>query len=462
MSTSIIKSVLLTSDTVFFYHRVGAVESATSNPRRNWTNSSYKWEFLTKYELTPAPDPANDACFATVFSPSGQLCAVASQDGMTTVFDTSAIGNSERDAVIEIMPSSRLHSHTGEGAIRTMCFSPEPWDLLICAEHSGRVCVTDIRSEFRVRQTVKLHHDSETVESVEIHDDVTVDEAIDPRLRSTAESELIRQYHETMSAHDEAAAAEFAADYIEASAERRRLERQAREESPQPFTERERQMLDSLRTSRERIEARDQLPTSINYQATRNLRDGTPSLFPLDSGPPTSEGALATNSTTARLLRHQLRERTLDLDSSRSRPYEPQRRSSVILSQNESGMATASAPRTRAENSDRWRAIEAVMANSYNTYSSNSRLRQEGEALREAHETGLLNRGHMIMIMELERRNDRNDRRLMEVRRRQRLRSLYAEVEGRGNFRFDGLSETERESCLETAGCAMSRDGMKL
>ena len=61
------------------------------------------------------------------------ICAVASQNGIITIFDTALIHNDvDADAaVIEILRSSRPSmSPTYTGAVRSMSFSPGPWDLL--------------------------------------------------------------------------------------------------------------------------------------------------------------------------------------------------------------------------------------------------------------------------------------------------------------------------------------------
>ena len=58
------------------------------------------------------------------------ICAVASQNGIITIFDTALIqGDWDADAaVVESLRSSTFPLHTG--AVRSMSFSPGPWDLL--------------------------------------------------------------------------------------------------------------------------------------------------------------------------------------------------------------------------------------------------------------------------------------------------------------------------------------------
>ena len=435
------------------------------NSRRS-SSPAWRWQLLKRYELTRAPDRNDDGCFATAFSPSGHLCAVASQDGIITVFNTNFLGNSNQDSIIEVIPSSRPHSRAGEGAIRSLCFSPDPWDLLICTEQSGRVCVIDLRSGFRIRQLVNLVQESDIVKRVDILDDPMTDDLIDPRLRNSTELEFVRQYRETMAVRDEAAAADFAVDYIEASAERQWLHRHARNESPQSSTERERQILDAPRTSRERIEAREQAPVSITFHLARDSRDPPSLLSQGDSTNATPLGSNGAHPISTPSRRDRQRERHSERDSTRTRPYEAPRRRSAVHAENEFGaddtvpdlVDPAQPPSTlnlRTYNLDPWQAIESTLA-SIPRADGEARPRQEREGNRRSL---WMNRRNLMMLMELE---TRNSRRLMESRRRERLRNLYAEVEGTGRHDVDSPRRTESESHLGTTGCVMSRDGRKL
>ena len=91
----------------------------------------WEWQLISEPKLSLAHE--KDSCFSTAFSPSGHICAAASQTGMITVFDTSLIGEDmyADEAVIAILRSSRPnpsnHRVDRRGAIRSMSFSPEPW-----------------------------------------------------------------------------------------------------------------------------------------------------------------------------------------------------------------------------------------------------------------------------------------------------------------------------------------------
>ncbi|KAI9844849.1 MAG: hypothetical protein M1837_005267 [Sclerophora amabilis] len=425
---------------VYFYQRVKSASdtSIRAGIRNQSSLSSYRWELLTKCHLTPALIPGNDGCFSSAFSASGQFCAVASQDGIITIFETAYLDESGQDAIIEIMPSSR--PHFAAGAVRSICFSPQPWDLLICTEHSGRVCVTDVRTGFRSRQVVDLD------------------------ISSAEKVELSNEYRESISAQDETAAARFTADYIEPLLpEQRQTNRQARDrdQSPQPFTERERQILDALRTSRERMDAWEQRPTSINYLShPTGAADYRESLALLSGdehlGAP-SGGTNPDSRVSAPTLPAYIRERNVDRDRTRTRAYEPRRRSSVILSHHdpplpsavrelpEAGITTPP-PRTlaQADGLDPWHTIEAAMAAGPSPDSS-VRLRRERGTNSEN---------------SFQRREDVYMR--LEQRRRERLRNLYAEVEGLGGSQSGSRRPLDPDAGIGTAGCVMSEDGRKL
>jgi hypothetical protein len=108
--------------------------------------------------LDPPLTAGTDALISTSFSPSSLLCAVASQDGSITIFDTRFLLPSTilggQSPIVKRIPSSRPKTYAG--AVRSVQFSPAPWDLLVWAEHSGRVCVADARSNFTKRQVVDI------------------------------------------------------------------------------------------------------------------------------------------------------------------------------------------------------------------------------------------------------------------------------------------------------------------
>lgn len=217
----------------------------------------YEWREIAQPKLSSA-QPL-DACFSTAFSPSGHVCAAASQAGIINIFDTSLIrGDMEgEEAVIEVLKSSPCLGRDIPGAIRSMSFAPPPWDLLAWAEDQGRVCVVDLRNAFRYRQTIELETHSPNLVIA------TIAESMDDRSMSAEQQQLaieerfMQRHRAALEADDHIAAVSHATDYIELAAERRRIEREAREAGLHVFgeefnllTDNERQVLDSIRLNR--------------------------------------------------------------------------------------------------------------------------------------------------------------------------------------------------------------------
>lgn len=113
------------------------------------------------------------AIISSAFSPDSRYCAVASQDGYVAVFDMTRIEDGEEARVKEIRSTKVGPSYV---AVRSILFSPAPWDILVWSEHTGRVSVADARSDFAVRQTVKLKLEGDDVVREEVSG-ITEDEA---------------------------------------------------------------------------------------------------------------------------------------------------------------------------------------------------------------------------------------------------------------------------------------------
>lgn len=241
---------------VFFCQRICLANNCQSVDGEP-TFARYEWRKIAEPKLSSAQP--SDACFATAFSPSGHICAAASQAGIINIFDTSLIGSDleGEEAVIEILKSSPCLGRDFCGKIRSMSFAPPPWDLLAWAEDQGRVCVIDLRNAFRYRQTIELETNSPNLFIANIVES-TDDRSMTTEQQQLAIEERFMQRHRAaLDADDHIAAVSHATDYIELAAERRRIEREAREAGVPVFreefnllTENERQVLDSIRLSR--------------------------------------------------------------------------------------------------------------------------------------------------------------------------------------------------------------------
>ncbi|KAF2877524.1 hypothetical protein BDV95DRAFT_150794 [Massariosphaeria phaeospora] len=253
-----------------------------------------EWLLFHEVHLYVPSGSIVEGYFTTAWSPSGRLCALGSECGYITLLDVELLKTCEygEDAIIRVISSTKPDLTIGPGSIRTMQFSPAPWDLLIWSEDQARVCVADVRSDLKVKQTLILDPKEDDLEKVQVAD---FDLTLSPEMQDLQREEsFIRRYRRALDSEGNAAAVNFATDYIEASSERQRLQRQSgvveSDDDPHGLTAHERQVLETLRTTRQRDEAREQglAPRSINYNT----------LGPTDTRQERSELATATRNMT--------------------------------------------------------------------------------------------------------------------------------------------------------------------
>lgn len=257
----------------YFFERVKTTRPNTmKTPEGRLQTIMPEWEMLHQIRLYIPQGSTLEGYFTTAWSQSGSLCALGSEGGFITLFDVERLKSTEygEEAVVEVVGSSRPDSTIGPGAVRTMLFSPAPWDLLIWSEDQAHVCVADIRRGLQVRQVLVLDPKDDHLERTEIADfDLELSPVAEVQdLRR--EEDFIRRYRRALDSEGTAAAVNFATDYIEASSERRRQHLHGVVESdndPQGVTAQERQILEALRTVRRSNETRDHppIPRSINY-----------------------------------------------------------------------------------------------------------------------------------------------------------------------------------------------------
>ncbi|KAI5463326.1 hypothetical protein BGZ63DRAFT_422695 [Mariannaea sp. PMI_226] len=146
----------------------------TSKPGKT---SEYQWEEIQRILLkSQNKDDRSDSrgSFAACFSNSGAYLAVGTQHGTISIFNTALLSRPESDPLITTFQSSRPQS--GPGAVRDMAFCPGPYDMLAWTEDRGNVGITDMRSNFIVRQVINI--DDASFDHISILDRNT----IDPRL----------------------------------------------------------------------------------------------------------------------------------------------------------------------------------------------------------------------------------------------------------------------------------------
>lgn len=317
----------------FFCKRV-QLPSATLDGEQCYAR--YRWQEIADPKLSLANQEA-DACFTTAFSPSGHVCAVATQSGVIIIFDTALIDRDmdTDEAVITVLKSSRAAlCPSWVGAVRSMSFSPGPWDLIAWAEDQGRVCVVDLRNAFSSRQVIDLKTTPPDMSRaiVEEHNSTSEQRQLE------IERRFIERHREALEAQDHLAAVSNTAEYLEVAAARRRIEREALDviarENPHSLTEDERQMVDSIGLRRVPGNNSSILPEfapiSVNYTQDWS---GLPS--------PTPTSHVPSRSTAS--IHEFMRQRNFERSRANELTYQPRRRSSVIIS-NSSNTSNNSSP----------------------------------------------------------------------------------------------------------------------
>ena len=249
----------------YFYMRNYAPKSTTAR-RASETDQNHKairWLPLSVVQLHVQPPSSNTGYFTTAWSPSGHLCAVGSECGYITLFDTNLLITSDNgeDAILQVIPSSRPDAIAGPGSVRTMLFSPEPWDLLIWSEDHGRIGLADIRSNLQIKQFVNIDMKEKHLRHKHVID-ASDDFAVALR-RFYGDSEMSHNLQETLDSNS-LESREWISDHLDAFTQRRRVARNERgsasdeaDELVAGLTPHERQILEALRSSRQREEARE-------------------------------------------------------------------------------------------------------------------------------------------------------------------------------------------------------------
>lgn len=280
----------------FYRRRITDDPPQIPKPHNRLTSASIEWKRICKVTLHVSAPEMTVGYFTTAWNSSASLVAVGSEGGYITIIDRHMLEDDELDednrdeAVVAVVAGSRADFPSPHpGAIRSMVFSPDPWDLLIWSEDQGRICVGDLRTGLKSRQIIELEPKDEAMRRYEMEildpEDAALPCLALPTHLDDLEADLLRRYR---AAPNNASAVNFATEYIEAR-RRQREHRQAlaaarqqitqantrarltaaeaMENDPQGLTAREQQILETLRTTRQREEARSngQIPRSVNY-----------------------------------------------------------------------------------------------------------------------------------------------------------------------------------------------------
>ena len=276
--------------------------------------------------------------FCAAWAPSSRLCAMASECGYITVLDTALLQLLPRDddAIVTVIKSTRPGIGSGPGSVRTMQFSPSPWDLLIWSEDQARVCVADLRSGLKRKQVLTLDAHSPAVERVEMSD---VESDLDV-LRDVASRRVRSQLDED----DLAIVRNWASNYRERSAAGRQRSRRLlgvveSDNDPHALTPQEQQILLALGTTQASNDERERTERPVNARNTDTTStaatDGGPWAPDLDSlrrvlGQMDRERSPSPFSAN-------LRELISDRRSGERVPFQPRRQVSVMGSRDATG-----------------------------------------------------------------------------------------------------------------------------
>ncbi|KAJ4370887.1 hypothetical protein N0V86_008581 [Didymella sp. IMI 355093] len=460
--------------------------SSWKEPSDRFNSVPSEWKLFDEVALYVPSNQCAEGYFTTAWSPSGRLCAVGSECGYITIFDVDHLKVAEygEEAILGVISSTRPDVCTGAGAVRTMQFSPAPWDFLVWSEDQGRVCVADLRSALKVKQVLTLDPKEEGIERIEIAD---FDLSLPPEISDLRrEADFIRRYRRTLDAEGTQAAVDAANEYFEADSERQRALRRLgvveSDNDPHGLSSEERRILETLRTSRHTLEARQPggiRPRSINYttaglvEAARyDMRERTRRGLRADIL--LRERAAAARDMPSDLLDDLLSESLRPTNRSLGQRMAPRRQASIVVSINEGTInapphaqtnitdsATTRSPgtinaHTRSEiissTDNAWRTIQAALASQANNAARTSTWNPAASSSQPT-----------LPELGTELRRLRQLTQVRERLRTERASQLSTEAyEFSAGFRRVSRTTHDPHQGVRTAGLAMSQDGRTL
>jgi hypothetical protein len=312
----------------FFYRRKSSKKPSGAHSSTNSASERFprnEWQLFAIPKLPVGDRMNDDHSFAISFSQSGHFCAISSQGGMISVFDVDVLNtlSEEEESDRAFLCTFKSSRSAIWGCVRSMEFSPEPWDLLAWSEDHGRVGVADVRQAFCRRQILQL--DPEQAEKIDLEDVTPVSiKNLDTKGR------LIHQYRARMQS-------EYMRPPSQADYSFLRNNPQAGSRSYHAGIDldaRERSVLDTLEMTMDEIyEASHPRhhPYSLNYTSSPRVRASLE-----------SEGASTSAHTDDQDGEQRERLRSIE------RSYLPRRRNSVVLSrQATTNLAPRATSRTR-------------------------------------------------------------------------------------------------------------------
>jgi hypothetical protein len=214
----------------------------------------------------------------------------------------------EGDPEDAILCSFRSSRPTLCGCVRSMAFSPAPWDLLAWTEDHGRIGVADVRQKFVRRQILKL--DKSQGKTIHVEDTTPAeykDLALDEKLR---QQDLARPQTRRGPITDRDRSHSLLQEAQINSAQRRQHRELSSRRHGVELDARERSVLEALETTMDDVERSNQ-PYSVNYTSSPRYR-------PSSSSDPAREYEVQLLNPGPR---------------SGPRVHQPRRRTSVVLSE---------------------------------------------------------------------------------------------------------------------------------
>lgn len=270
------------------------------------------------------------------FSPSSHLCAVGSQTGVISIWDMEIIRQSkdekqDLDPKVHVFRSSR--PDIDAGAVRSMAFSPDPWDLLVWIEDTGRAGIADARSAFIRRQILDLDKDEPGLQKVRINFN-----SISGSSRSDEDDLGIRSGDDLSNIQQTVLALLDGTSFAGHSSGASDRLSSLRESLVQDLTERERQIIEFLNTARWSPRQDDGADEGLS-RTTSHPRQvaNISSLGTADVPNQTSRTTSPFRSTAA--LHDLFRENYLNRINPTERHLSQRRRDSIVVSQSNTGQS---------------------------------------------------------------------------------------------------------------------------
>ncbi|KAK8167700.1 WD40-repeat-containing domain protein, partial [Phyllosticta citrichinensis] len=454
----------------YFFQRIKQRHPSSGKLNHRVVSTPPGWTNICVAQLHVPPSLTTTGYFTTAWSPSGHLCAVGSECGYITVFDADLVKKCPygEDAIVKVIRSTRPDTSSGPGAVRTMCFAPQPWDLLIWSEDQGIVCVSDLRTGLLTRQVLKLEPKEEGLDKIEAP---TLASGTGADARSTENSRDQAQRRRAGISDQGLSMLEDAGIYTPGYARRSRGAASS-DRLDNDLTTQESSTLDALTRRNRELQRIASIPRSINYPYNQpsSSDSGNRNEVSSEDFPPlsrTSSGIARSTNTRHENLINELHRDLLRNSDPDPQGINPRQITNTETRNGASGNRSGSNSRLSAlastaggsngnasnSSSDAWRTIEAAMSRSPAPPSS----RPGGPS---GQGTGTLRQPDLLLEMGRLRQLSRARERIRSMQNNMQVDEYGIRV---GLLRRGGTGGRYNPAFgVRTAGLAMSSDGRKL